>query len=85
MDLDVSAAASRNKVFLVPSAVDISRGPDMLQVYGCSSKFSLFVADFGRHNFTALIQCSLYWNTESALFLKSKNVKCVSSKNYVEF
>jgi len=55
MDLGVSAAASRSKVSLVPSTVDISRGPVMLQVCGCSYKFSLFVAVFGRNSFTALI------------------------------
>jgi hypothetical protein len=53
MDLGVSAAASRSKVSLVPSAVDISRGPVMLQVCGCGSKYSLFVAVFGLHRFTA--------------------------------
>lgn len=47
MGLGVSTAASRSKVSLVPSAVDISRGPVMLQVCGCSSKFSLFVASLG--------------------------------------
>jgi len=55
MDLGVSAVASRNKVSLVPSAVGISRGPVVLQVYGCSSKFSLSVAVFGQHGFTAFI------------------------------
>lgn len=55
MDLGVSAAASRSKVSLVPSAADISRGPVMLHVCGSSFKFSLFVAVFGRLSCAALI------------------------------
>ena len=51
----MSAAATRNFVFLVLSAVDISNVPIVLQVCGCSSKFSLFVALFERHSVTALI------------------------------